>query len=69
MINKYINLLEKKITIKLYQAMTIFVFGFVSAFIILNTYYAKQSASVWEHNINHYKYENKNPDSLKMQKL
>ena len=68
MINKYINLLEKKITIKLYQAMTIFVFGFVSAFIILNTYYAKQSANAWEHNIQHYKYEHIHPDSLKMQK-
>jgi len=68
MINKYINLLKKKITIKVYQAMTIFVFGFVSAFILLNTYYAKQSQSNWEHNIKHYKYENMNPDSLKMQK-
>ncbi len=69
MLNKYLNILEKKITIKLYQAITIFVFGFVSSFIILNTYYAKQSANNWEHNIKHYKYDNMHPDSLKMQKL
>ena len=48
--------------------MTIFVFGFVFAFILLNTYYAKQSANAWEHNIKHYKYEHIDPDSLKMQK-
>jgi hypothetical protein len=67
--NKIEQALNKPIGLRVYEAITLFAIGFFTAFIVLNTYYAKQSANNWEHNIKHYKYENMHPDSLKMQKL